>query len=177
MAFGVISGAASSGGRFIPQKPTIGYPAAVAGQFKLGTTGSPATAVPSNPYDANLTYNASGGTRSGDTVFVTSTAQTPAVISARSVKGVTDSASIAAYRQARTYTTTYYPYNQCGGQNCQNTVNPNMWQCGGACPDSGGGAWGYCVCRGPAFSTQAENSYSPSGFSFNGTTNEWWKVV
>jgi len=77
-----------------------------------------------------------------------------------------------AYTYTRKCTDFTQCYNPCG--NCRTDVNPHSWSCGcgSPCGDSGGGAWGDCICRGPGTCSDEKNP-TPSGFS--DSQGEWWR--
>lgn len=156
---------AAGAGRIVAEKPSISY-TGNSGQFTI------------NNYDPTFIYTITGnGSRSGNTVSVTVLSGS-CVITAKAPKGVSPSTSTTLFRQNRTYTTINVPftqyYNPCG--DCRTDVNPNSWSCGCVGADAGGGQWGVCICRGPGYSYQQEDSYSGSGYTFSGSGNEWYKV-
>lgn len=80
-------------------------------------------------------------------------------------------------RKQYTYHDHYVPYqscyNPCG--NCRTDVDPHTWGCGcgSPCGDSGGGAYGDCVCHGPGYNERVKDD-TPAGF-----TDEYgeWSLV
>ena len=163
--------ASAGGGRITANKPTLTY-------LGSGTTNLGKFRIAN--YDASLTYVVTGGTRSGDEVTVTASTGS-ATITAQAPKGLVASSPAVAERKAPDQTSVPYTqcYNPCG--DCNTSVNPNTWSCGcgSGCNDSGGGAWGVCICRGPGYSYW--NNYSGSGYGWSGSdyTNgqgEWWRV-
>lgn len=175
--FAGISGAASSG-RLPTLAPTLQYSGS-------GTSNNGKFQITN--YNSSYTYSVSGGSVSYDSglglyVFTVSSTTGSGTISARSPKSISDSSSITAWRHVPDQTSVPFIqcYNPCG--NCNTSVNPHTWSCGcgSGCNDSGGGAWGDCVCRGPGYSYW--NSYSSSGYTWSGSdyTNgqgEWWKIT
>jgi hypothetical protein len=169
---GLLVGAAAGGGKFTPAAPTLSY----AGS---GTTNNGKFTITN--YNATFIYTATGGTVASDVLTVTATTGS-AVLTAKSPKGLTQSASITAYRQAANLVNVPYTqcYNPCG--DCNPGGNPATWTCGcgSGCNDSGGGQWGVCICRGPGYSYY--ENYGPSGYTWSGAdyTNgqgEWWKIA
>lgn len=152
----------------VAPKPTLSY--AGSGTFTITN------------YDASYVYTVTGsGSRSGATLTVT-VATGDATITARFPTSVTESPSATAYRHAPTQTSVAFTQcsNPCG--NCNTGVNPHTWSCGcgSGCNDSGGGAWGDCICRGPGYSYY--DNYSGSGYSWSGSdytngSGEWYKTA
>lgn len=166
------------GGRYTPSAPTLTYRGS--GTSNLGK-------FQVTNYDATFQYDATGGTLAYDAglaawVFTVTASTGSGVLKAKSAKGLTFSASVTAYRHVadQTYVAFTQCYNPCG--NCRTDVNPHTWSCGcgSGCNDSGGGAWGDCICRGPGYSYW--NNYSGSGYAWSGSdytngSGEWWKIA
>lgn len=166
----LLVGAAAGGGKFTPAAPTLSY----AGS---GTTNNGKFTITN--YDSTYIYTATGGTVASNVLTVTD-ATGSAVLTAKSPKGLTQSASITAYRQAAVLITVPYIqcYNPCG--DCNYPYTSWTCGCGSGCNDSGGGQWGNCICRGPGY-TYYQN-FSSSGYTWSGSdyTNgqgEWWKIA
>jgi hypothetical protein len=168
---GAKGGASAAGGRFTPDKPSIAY---------SGPLNTATHQFTISNYDATYIYTVANATQSTSTVTL-SAATVTGQVSAKSPKGTT--ASTIAYPETKAPDTTYVPfvqcYNPCG--NCNTSVNPHTWSCGcgSPCGDSGGGAWGDCICRGPGYSYW--NNYGPtytwSGSNYTNGTGEWYRVV
>jgi len=170
----------SGGGRFTPPTPDLTYAGSYStnkGIFRLTN------------YDATNVYTLTGGTIQYDaglaswTFYVTATTGS-GTIKATAAKGLVDTATVTAYRHVADQTSVAFTqcYNPCG--NCNTGVNPNTWSCGcgSGCNDSGGGAWGACICRGPGYSywnTYAGSGYTWSGgnYAADGSNGEWWKIA
>lgn len=88
------------------------------------------------------------------------------LVNGRPVKVVT--------RKQYTYHDHWVPYQQCYNPcgNCRTDVNPHTWGCGcgSPCGDSGGGAYGDCICRGPGYNERVKDD-TPAGFTDE--YNEW----
>lgn len=165
----VLAAIASSAGsgRINPAKPTLTYIGT--GQFRIEN------------YNSTLNYVLSGsGNISGNILNVTVSSGS-ASIYATSPKGLINSPTVIGYRQNRTWTTVNVPFQQCVNPcgDCNTNVDPHTWTCGcgSPCEDSGGGAWGDCICRGPGYSYQTEDSYSSAGYTFSSSGNEWYKIT
>lgn len=163
---------AGSGRSVVAATPTLSY----AGS---GTTNNGKFTITN--YDSSYTYTCSGGTISGNQVTVTATTGS-ATVTATTPKGLSASAPVTPSRHAwdQTYVAYTQCYNPCG--NCRTDVNPHTWGCGcgSGCNDSGGGAWGDCICRGPGY--YYANNYGPSGYTWSGSdynngSGEWWKIA
>jgi hypothetical protein len=169
---GVLVGAAAGSGKITPVTPTLSY----AGS---GTTNNGKFTLTSPAYNATYTYTVTGGTVAGNVVTVTA-ATGSAAVTAKAPKGLAQSGTVTAYRQAPVYVNVPFTqcYNPCG--DCNTGVNPHTWSCGcgSGCNDSGGGAWGDCICRGPGYSYYQNfgPSYTWSGSDYTNGAGEWWKI-
>ena len=123
-------------------------------------------------YDANLTYNITGsGSRSGN-LFNVTVVTGSATLSTTTPKGST-SGTRTAYRQAYTtyFVQTGEPYvtYTTDGSNGGTYYAENQWN-----PTDGSPAGFYAVIT-PGY--YAATDYSGSGYTYNATFNEWWKIV
>ena len=164
-----------------PAAPVVAYLGSGAsnlGLFEVSNT------VPGAEYIATNISGGGSATASvvnGKVRFQLSSATSRWSVKARYAAGAPESAVDYMERKSPDQTSVPYTqcYNPCG--DCNTSVNPNTWSCGcgSGCNDSGGGAWGVCICRGPGYSYW--NNYSGSGYGWSGSdyTNgagEWWKT-
>ena len=123
-------------------------------------------------YDSNLTYNITGsGSQTINYLYVTATTGN-ATVSTTTPKGQT-SGSRTAYRQAYTtyFVQTGDPYVTftTDGSNGGTYYAQDQWN-----PKDGSPAGFYAVIT-PGYN--APTDYSGSGYTYNATYNEWWKIV
>lgn len=125
----------------------------------------------------------SGGTISETGVITTNTVtQEYTLFAARFFTDDRDmSLEIKFYRQERTWRSygctgqRNNPCGDCAGAGCAHPCGPPCsWSCGCIGGDSGGGAWGCCICRYPTTCTE-ENSYTGSGYTSR--HGEWVKIL
>jgi len=123
---------------------------------------------------------ASGGTIDANGVITTNTAtQDYTLFAARFQTDDRDmSLEIRFYRQARTWRSygctgqSNNPCGDCGGAGCPPPCGPPCsWSCGCVGGDSGGGAWGCCICRYGTTCTE-ENTYA----GYTKRHDEWVRI-
>ena len=171
---GLLVGAAAGGGKFTPAAPTLSY----AGS---GTTNNGKFTITN--YDATYIYTATGGTVASNVLTVTDTTGS-GVLTAKSPKGLSQSASVTAYRQAPTQTFIATGPFACHGCSSPGPsapcCAPGPCGCGTFHNASEGWAYtGYWACCTPGY--YVYDSYVSQGYTWSGTdyTNgqgEWWKI-
>jgi hypothetical protein len=124
-------------------------------------------------YDSALTYNLSGSSsRSGSTFSVTVTSGSGS-LSSTSPKGSNSPGSVTAYRlpYSTYFVQTGDPYvtYTTDGSNGGTYYDTDQWN-----PQDGSPAGFYAVVT-PGY--YAANDYTGSGYTYNSTYNEWWKIV
>ena len=154
--FAVIASSAGSG-RISPAKPNLTYIGT--GQFRIEN------------YSSVLNYVISGsGSRSGNILSITAGTANASIYST-SAKGISQSPTTTAYRQQPTtyFVQTGEPYvtYSTDGSNGGTYYDAEQW-CGG-CP-----AGFYAVIT-PGY--YANTDYGPGGYTYNGASNEWWKIT
>ena len=121
-------------------------------------------------YDATLTYTVSGSSsRTGSTFNVTSTSGSGS-LSSTTPKGTNSPGSVTAYRlpYGQTYIATSPVYTHYStSYNGGTYYAANQWSPGSPAGFYAVYADGYYVTT----------NYSGSGYTFNSTYNEWWKIV
>jgi len=164
--------APAGGGRFTPLKPTLTY--AGSGLSNMGK-------FTITNHDATYIYTATGGTVASNVLTVTASTGS-ATLTAKAPKGLTNSPSIVAYRQAAVLTTVpFTQYNNPCGDCVQTGPNENdwVWSCGCVGASADGGIYGPCICRGPGYSYY-ENygpTYTWGGSDYTNGQGEWWRIV
>jgi hypothetical protein len=154
--------AAATGHSLVPAKPTITYTGV--GQFTI------------SGYDPSLTYTHVGATNSSGVLSITAT-DAEVTVTARSPKGVTQSASVVIGRKPLVNDVYHHDWI------CTNETFDNCGPPGGSC---GCGTLGGCgnpndccgwVCHSGYYNDYYTLNYGPAGSGYTNNANEWQKVV
>lgn len=174
----IFKGATAGGGRFTPSAPTLSYAGSGLSNNGIFTILN---------YNSTYIYTVTGsGYISGNTLIVSSSTASASIV-AKSPKGLSNSSSITAFRQAPTQGSYYVqtaPY-ECHG--CPATL-PNTCCAPGPC---GCGTYhtagafpynGFWACCDQGYYVYYYNSFTSSGYTWGGNdyTNgqgEWWKII
>lgn len=149
-----LAAAAASGGRFVPDKPSLTHGTAT-GKFTIQN------------YDASFTYTLSTGSRSGNTITLATSGTVVCTVTAKSLKGTVNSSAGSAERRDRSGYNVHENRSECGpGPEC--SCHPGFgahWdtdpQLGSVNPHCSRDTWYW-------------NS-PPSGFT--DSYSEWWKTT
>lgn len=161
--------AIGGGGKFTPVAPTLSY----AGS---GTTNNGKFTITN--YNSSYIYTATGGTVASDVLTVTATTGS-AVLTAKSPKGLTQSASITAYRKAPTQTFVQTAPFQCYGN--ASGCTSSCCGCGTYHTAAEGwpytGWWACCACGYYVYDSYTSQGYTWSGADYTNGQGEWWKIA
>lgn len=172
----IFKGATAGGGRFTPSAPTLSYAGSGLSNNGIFTISN---------YNSTYIYTVTGsGYISGDTLIVSSSTASASIV-AKSPKGLLNSSSVTAFRQAPTYvgSTSYFCTvsgngatltccNQWGNQYYTWTCPPGS--------NGGGGQWGVNVCGTTCYTTPYWVDYSGytwSGANYTNGQGEWYKIT
>lgn len=177
---GIFKGAASGGGRIVADTPTLSY---------AGSGNSNNGIFTILNYNSTNVYTVNGsGYVSGNTLIVSSSTASASLVS-RTAKGLSNSVTVTAFRQAPTQGSYYVqtaPY-QCHGCSAPQgfaapCCAPGPCGCGtfhtaGAFPYTG-----FWACCDQGYYVNYYNSFTSSGYTWGGNdyTNgqgEWWKII